>query len=72
MVETVELCTLAFRLDKPTKANIVATALFGDGGAACVLRAGEAGLPWSRREASTPGRIRSTSWAGMSNRKTSV
>jgi alkylresorcinol/alkylpyrone synthase len=34
---TVELCTLAFRLDELTKANIVATALFGDGGAACVL-----------------------------------
>jgi alkylresorcinol/alkylpyrone synthase len=38
---TVELCTLAFRLDKLTKANIVATALFGDGAAACVLRASE-------------------------------
>jgi alkylresorcinol/alkylpyrone synthase len=35
----VELCTLAFRLDKLTKANIVATALFGDGAAACLLRA---------------------------------
>ena len=40
---TVELCTLAFRLDKLTKANIVATALFGDGAAACVLRAGGEG-----------------------------
>lgn len=40
---TVELCTLSFRLDKLTKAGIVATALFGDGAAACVLRAGEAG-----------------------------
>jgi alkylresorcinol/alkylpyrone synthase len=38
---TVELCTLAFRMDKLTKANIVATALFGDGAAACVLQAGE-------------------------------
>lgn len=37
----VELCTLAFRLDKLTKASIVATALFGDGAAACVLRAGQ-------------------------------
>ena len=37
----VELCTLAFRLDQLTKANMVATALFGDGAAACVLRAGE-------------------------------
>jgi alkylresorcinol/alkylpyrone synthase len=41
---TVELCSLAFRLDELTKANIVATALFGDGAAACVLRAGEGGF----------------------------
>jgi alkylresorcinol/alkylpyrone synthase len=40
----VELCTLAFRLDEPSKADIVATALFGDGAAACVLRAGNAGF----------------------------
>ena len=40
---TIELCTLAFRLDELTKANIVATALFGDGAAACVVRAGEEG-----------------------------
>ncbi len=33
----VELCTLAFRLDEFTKANVVATALFGDGAAACLL-----------------------------------
>lgn len=39
---TVELCTLSFRLDKLTKASVVATALFGDGAAACVLRAGDA------------------------------
>jgi len=40
----VELCTLAFRVDEPSKADIVAAALFGDGAAACVLRAGEAGF----------------------------
>jgi alkylresorcinol/alkylpyrone synthase len=40
----VELCTLSFRLERPTKADIVATALFGDGAAACVLQAGEAGF----------------------------
>jgi len=40
----VELCSLAFRIDEPSKADIVATALFGDGAAACVLRAGEAGF----------------------------
>ncbi len=40
----VEICTLAFRLDLLSKANIVATALFGDGAAACVLRAGKEGV----------------------------
>ncbi len=39
----IELCTLAFRLDKLTKANIIATSLFGDGAAAAVLRAGDGG-----------------------------
>jgi alkylresorcinol/alkylpyrone synthase len=34
---TIELCTLSFRLDEMTKANVVATALFGDGAAACVV-----------------------------------
>lgn len=40
LLVTVELCTLSFRDDELTKANIVATALFGDGAAAAVLRAG--------------------------------
>ena len=44
LVVAVELCTLSFRLDELTKANIVATALFGDGAAACVLRTGESGI----------------------------
>lgn len=44
LLVAVELCTLAFRLDELTKANVVATALFGDGAAACVLRAGETGI----------------------------
>ena len=44
LMVAVELCTLSFRLDELTKANIVATALFGDGAAACVLRAGEGGM----------------------------
>jgi alkylresorcinol/alkylpyrone synthase len=34
----VELCTLQFRRDDLARANIVATALFGDGAAAAVLR----------------------------------
>ena len=44
LMVAVEICTLAFRHDKLTKANIVATALFGDGAAACILRAEEADL----------------------------
>ena len=44
LLVVVELCTLAFRLDELTKANIVATALFGDGAAACILRAGDSGI----------------------------
>ena len=44
LLVAVELCTLSFRLDELTKANIVATALFGDGAAACVLRTGDAGI----------------------------
>ncbi len=44
LMVAVELCTLSFRLDELTKANIVATALFGDGAAACVLQTGDAGI----------------------------
>lgn len=44
LMVAVETCSLAFRTDELTKANIVATALFGDGAAACVLRAGEDGF----------------------------
>lgn len=45
LLVAVELCTLSFRLDQLTSANVVATALFGDGAAAAVLRAGgSAGL----------------------------
>lgn len=41
LLVVVELCTLAVRLDQTTKANIVALALFGDGAAAAVVRAGQ-------------------------------
>ncbi|MDZ4791479.1 MAG: type III polyketide synthase [Hyphomicrobiales bacterium] len=44
LLVAVEVCSLAFRLDLLTKANIVATALFGDGAAACVLKAGPGGI----------------------------
>jgi len=43
LVVAVELCSLALRLDELTKANIVATSLFGDGAAAIILRAGDGG-----------------------------
>jgi alkylresorcinol/alkylpyrone synthase len=43
LLVTIELCTLALRLDELTKANIVAISLFGDGAAAIVLRAGDGG-----------------------------
>jgi alkylresorcinol/alkylpyrone synthase len=44
LLVAVEVCTLAFRLDELTKSNIVATALFGDGAAACVLSACDGGM----------------------------
>jgi alkylresorcinol/alkylpyrone synthase len=43
LLVTVELCSLALRLDELTKANIIATSLFADGAAAIVLRAGDGG-----------------------------
>ena len=44
LLVVVELCTLAFRGDALTKANIIATALFGDGACACVVRVDEDGV----------------------------
>ncbi|MDB5578175.1 MAG: chalcone synthase [Bradyrhizobium sp.] len=40
LVVVVELCTLAFRSDRSAKADVISSALFGDGAAAVVLRAG--------------------------------
>lgn len=44
LMVAVETCSLSFRLTKLSKADIVATALFGDGAAACVLRCGADGF----------------------------
>ncbi|MES2097290.1 MAG: 3-oxoacyl-[acyl-carrier-protein] synthase III C-terminal domain-containing protein [Pseudomonadota bacterium] len=44
LLVTVELCSLALRTAAVGKADIVATALFGDGAAACVLKAGDEGF----------------------------
>lgn len=41
---TVELCSLALRTLGVDKADIVSTALFGDGAAACVVRVGDEGF----------------------------
>jgi alkylresorcinol/alkylpyrone synthase len=39
LVVAVETCTLAFRSDRVNKVDVISSALFGDGAAACVLRA---------------------------------
>lgn len=39
LVVVVELCTLAFRSDRSAKADVISSALFGDGAAAALLRA---------------------------------
>ena len=41
---TVELCSLAFQTGTIGKADIISTALFGDGAAACVIRTGDEGF----------------------------
>ncbi|MGH6664136.1 MAG: type III polyketide synthase, partial [Pseudolabrys sp.] len=46
LVVIVELCTLAFRNDRSTKADVISSALFGDGAAAAVLRAGRDDAPF--------------------------
>ncbi len=40
LVIVLELCTLAFRYDKLSKSNMIATALFGDGAAAIIIESG--------------------------------
>src|SRR5579864_4928292 len=45
LVVVVELCTLQFRRDDFARSNIVASALFGDGAAAAVLRCSDAAGP---------------------------
>ncbi|MGL4240441.1 MAG: type III polyketide synthase [Beijerinckiaceae bacterium] len=67
LLVVIELCTLSVRIDKPDKANIVAVALFGDGAAAAVLRAGgepSPGMPMLRQaaERSWPGTLGLMGW----------
>ena len=44
LMVAIELCSLAFRLDEPSNVSVVASALFGDGAAACVLGVDEGGV----------------------------
>jgi len=41
LLVSIELCTLAFRLDRATKPDIISAALFGDGAAAAIFRCGD-------------------------------
>ncbi len=41
LLVTIELCTLAFRLDRASKPDIISAALFGDGAAAAIFRTGD-------------------------------
>jgi len=67
LVVVVELCTLAFRRDRGSKADVIATALFGDGAAAAVLCAdGNAGAPLSlgaAAEHTWPGTLDIMGWS---------
>jgi alkylresorcinol/alkylpyrone synthase len=66
LVVIVELCTLAFRQDRGGKADVIATALFGDGAAAVLLRAGgeTGGLRIGQaREHTWPGTLDVMGWS---------
>jgi alkylresorcinol/alkylpyrone synthase len=41
---TIELCSLTLRTERIGKADIISTALFGDGAAACILKVGDEGF----------------------------
>lgn len=66
LVVVIELCTLAFRRDRGTKADVIATALFGDGAAAVLLRAGgePSGIQiGAAREHTWPGTLDVMGWS---------
>src|SRR5262245_66181651 len=43
LVVVIELCTLACRIDRGSKADVISSALFGDGATAAVMRVGPSG-----------------------------
>ncbi|MDE2302653.1 MAG: type III polyketide synthase [Sphingomonadales bacterium] len=61
---TVELCSLTLRTREVNKADIISTALFGDGAAACVLRCGDEGFAQITGSAETtwPGTLDIMGW----------
>ena len=66
LMVVIELCTLAFRRDRLTKADVISTALFGDGAAALVLRVdGENGTLQigGAREHQWPGTLDIMGWS---------
>jgi len=66
LVVVVELCTLAFRSDRSSKADVISSALFGDGAAAVVLRAEREPAPLSIRAAAEhtwPGTLDIMGWS---------
>ena len=64
LVVVVELCTLQFRRDDFARSNIVASALFGDGAAAAVLRCSDTAGPaiLATGEHSWPGSLDIMGW----------
>ena len=66
LVVAVELCTLAFRGDRGAKADVISSALFGDGAAALVLRAEREQAPLSigaTAEHTWPGTLDIMGWS---------
>jgi len=53
LLVAVELCTLAFRLDRATKADVIATSLFGDGAAAAIVSSDDAHVGLARFSGAT-------------------
>jgi alkylresorcinol/alkylpyrone synthase len=53
LLVAVELCTLAFRLDRASKADVIATSLFGDGAAAAVVSSDPTLLPLATVDGAT-------------------
>ena len=66
LLVVIELCTLAFRLDRMTKADVISAALFGDGAAAAVLRMqrdGQGLQLGAAREHTWPGTLDIMGWS---------